>query len=548
MKNDMAKPHISPGTLFAIIFMTVITAGIIRWELIALPYSDDWYYLYAYCNEPGMNFLTPGKEMIKTIGDVWESASLHYMLFNSRLANMTMYLTDLWPQAVTDVLNGLMITTMLTLIIINAAGPRGLKSPPVVTTATTLIWLVLPWHDNLVSIDFQINYVWSSVFALTFLYLYRQRAGTPHSAIWWAAAIIVSVAAGWMHEGISVPVAAGCLWQLISDGRANRRNRLLLFGALCAGLFLALGPGTWERIFHRNEIPFSMSAYRWFVSRALLGTLPFLLPVAAGAWVWAAKGCETAKGLIKKQSPWIVIALTSYLMGCAVTRLDRSLWIMDISVIVITLEFFAELSLPKMAKLLVTGSLAAANVAFLIALCHWQTVMATDQQHMIDLRVNEGVRTLYTSMPMAQEAPWYTLGIPRRYNATDDIAQYTFSAALDTSNTVFYPVLPITCKGKPFEQWPKIAGDNPFRGEYPALFSTDSVTCMITLEVGEPLESMPIFNRLLALFNRKSTATHIPMHPIPLWDGDSGTIYQYRNLQLPRTIKNRRFVAIDIEC
>lgn len=547
MKNDVAKRRISSGTLFVTLFLTVITVGVVSWELIALPWSDDWFYLYAYCNDPGVGFLRPSKEVIETLGDAWESISRHYMLFNSRLANLTMYLTDLLPQPVTDVINGLMITAMLTLIIINANGVNGLRSPIKATLTATLMWVIMPWHDNLVSIDFQINYVWSSVFALTFFYIYQRQADTLRGLAWWMAAIFVAVAAGWMHEGFSIPMAAGCLWLLLRDRSTSRRNRVLLFGALCLGLCLALGPGTFDRIFNGNEIQFDISVYQWFISRALLGTFPLFAPIAAAAWVWAAKGGETAKRLIGQQSAWIVIAITSFLLGCAVTRLDRTLWIMDISAIVITMRFLAELSLPKVAKRLLVGTLTAANVLFLIFLCRWQMVMAAEQQQMIDLRVNEGVRTLYTSMPMADDAPWYTLGIPHRHNATNRLAQYTFSAVLDTNNNVFYPVLPISCKGKPFEQWPKIAGDNPFRGEYPALYSTDSLTCTITLEVGEPLPSMSPANRLLALINGKSRANHVLLFPVLLWDGDSGAIYQYDIPQLPRTFQNRRFISIDLE-
>lgn len=41
---------------FVVIFMTLLTIGIVTWELIALPYSDDYYYFFTYCDRPGIGF------------------------------------------------------------------------------------------------------------------------------------------------------------------------------------------------------------------------------------------------------------------------------------------------------------------------------------------------------------------------------------------------------------------------------------------------------------------------------------------------------------
>lgn len=536
----------SKNIIFVILFLLLTAAGVIVWELIALPYSDDWFYMFTYTDIPGAGFLSPGTDLISTPSQAIDSFIMHYVNFGSRLTHLFAYFTDLLPPWLNDIIDGIAIIGLLMLIVSVAFGKDGFKSPIALTTAATLMWITLPWHDNMVSHLYQINYVWSSLPALWFLYIYLYRISTasPSTMRW---AVVSAFFTGAMHEGISLPTAAAAALVFISQPRL-RKSRIPMLIGLAAGIVVCLGPGTFNRLFYGQEATFDPRMYRWLVSRAILSLLPWLLPIGAMTVIAMRKGLATAWHNLKTEWPWLLIAIANYAMALIIARFGRTLWMMDLSIVIVTLRMLASCSpSSQRVKTAVAVTLAALNIAFLISLCREQKIMSDDQRFSIDLIKTTGCREIYTRIPLQQNAPWWTLGIPHRYDGTDDIAQYTLSAAMDSDRITFYPILPVSCVGKPFEQWPKIAGDNPFRGEFPNLYSRDSLDLMVKLTVGAPLPDMSPANRLLALATGKSEADKIKMSVQMLWNGDSGKIYKYSLPNLPRTIKSRKFISLDIE-
>lgn len=531
---------------FVVIFMTLLTIGIVTWELIALPYSDDYYYFFTYCDRPGIGFLTPSDQPITTFGQAIDSFNLHYLGFNSRMANLFMYLSNILPTEIRDIICGVLIVTMLALIIISACGKRGLMSPLTVTSASTLMWIMLPWHDNLVSIDFQINYVLCVLPVLWFLYIYLYKISSVSRKLLIGTGFIAFFA-GSMHEGMSIPALTATI-AVYTFYPADRKRRLALMIPFIVGVAVCLGPGTFRRLFYGGEMNFDIAHYPQFVTRAISGLWQWLMPIGAMFYLAARRGWNTAAKLTAAEWPWMLMAIVNFVIGLLVLRMDRTLWMMDISLIVVTLKLLSGHNAMKQSvKLTISVVLAALNLTFISGLCVEQNKYANDQQFSIDMITEKKCRAIYTNLPLEDNAPWWTLGIPHRYDGRDDIAQFTFSSAMDTSIETFYPILPAKLIGKSFEQWPEIAGDNPFRGEYPNLYCSDSISAEISITVGEPLQSMNPVNRLITLVAGHPKATHVKLYPIMLWDGDSGKIYKYSIQALPRTIKSRRFISLDME-
>lgn len=534
------------NTVFVILFLTLMAAGVITWELAALPYSDDWFYMHTYSNKPGAGFLCPGDELITTPAQAADSFMRHYVDFGSRLTHLFVYFSYLLPSWLTDIIDGIAITVMLMLIVTTACGKNGLKSPLAVTVTATLMWIVLPWDDNMVSHDYQINYVWSTLPTLWFLYIYLYRSSSASQAsMRWAA--VAAFVAGAMHEGLSLPAAGAALIVWISQPKLRRARRPMLI-CLIIGVAFCIGPGTLNRLFYGKEATFRLDAYQWFASRAILALMPWAFLAGALALASVKKGILSAWRLLKPEWPWLLMAIASYTIGLFMTRMGRTLWMMDLCIIIVTVRILAQCT-PSSFKLktALAAVLATLNIAFIVELYHWQRIASTDQQYSIDLIKSAHNREIYTRLPLQQNAPWWTLGIPRRYDGLDGLAQFTLSAAMDSTRKAFYPILPVSCKGKRFEDWPKIAGDNPFRGEFPNLYGRDSVDMMLTITVGQPLPDMSPINRLLAFASGSDQVRHLTVTPQILWDGDSGKIYKYSLAALPRTIKSRRFIQLNVE-
>lgn len=102
-----------------------------------------------------------------------------------------------------------------------------------------IVVAVLPWHDNMLSVVYAINYVWTTAFVMVALWA-CVRSGDDFSGWRKAGLIIVCLLAGWMHEGFSVPLLAGfCAWMAVK--RVWRPNVYMLSFALGA-IFIALSP------------------------------------------------------------------------------------------------------------------------------------------------------------------------------------------------------------------------------------------------------------------------------------------------------------------
>lgn len=137
-----------------------------------------------------------------------------------------------------------------------------------------LLWLwpvalvLWPWRDYLSYPDYALNYVWSTAFGLAFVWLFLgmwQEAKGKKGALWTAAGCLCGLLAGMMHEGIGLPMIAGC-----GAVALMRRFRLpwqawLMTAFLVAGTAeSALAPGILARA-GREHSAFSLMLNGWIM-------------------------------------------------------------------------------------------------------------------------------------------------------------------------------------------------------------------------------------------------------------------------------------------
>lgn len=207
---------------------------------IAPPYSDDiWYLLGTY----GVD------ESIDATLIAMRTCVDHWFWDTGRLANLiSPPFLALFPRWVFAVLNAVALAMMIGLSRSLAGAPRGSLGAWFILGAVTLC---LPWLDQMISIIYALNYVWTSALMLaTLMFFVRFSSGRgPNSRLGLAGAVVVALLAGWMHEGFSIPFIAGMCAYAAVDRRALRsRPAISVAVSLMIGTVLIFcAPATWFR-------------------------------------------------------------------------------------------------------------------------------------------------------------------------------------------------------------------------------------------------------------------------------------------------------------
>jgi len=180
---------------------------------------------------------------------------IHWHIDANRLANhispIFLCLTPRWLYAL---LCGIMMWFMQMLCCRLARCARG--SCPAFVILGCMAFL-LPWDEAMYCVMFSLNYMWSSVLVLLTLgFILAMERGKEFSRAQTAGICLLAVAAGWMHEGMSAPLAAGLgAYFLIMRRNADRRA-LAVAACFCIGLLLIMcGPAIWNRSATLSSVP-----------------------------------------------------------------------------------------------------------------------------------------------------------------------------------------------------------------------------------------------------------------------------------------------------
>lgn len=241
MKNHLrhSEAHAERGLLlFRAVAFAVCAMFAVLYAQTPL-YADDLWYL------EGMKPQTSG---FRAFVACLHTVGRHWLHDTGRLANLICppFLT-LMPKWV----YGIMIAAAIYVLI--DYGRRISQAPPLSVRAG--LWLVavvfaFPWLDCMLSVVFSLNYVLPAAMSAVLVWYLLQgvhgrrygRAGTM-----WLS--LLAFATAWMHEGLSVPLAAAMAAYVLFGDRSrlgNVRWPLVAFAAGCVAIFVA--PAFWNRL------------------------------------------------------------------------------------------------------------------------------------------------------------------------------------------------------------------------------------------------------------------------------------------------------------
>ncbi|MDE6498891.1 MAG: hypothetical protein K2L21_09555 [Muribaculaceae bacterium] len=374
------------------VLLTGLGTGL--WIGCTWPVIDDLAYLHRVVEA---DYWAVGGGLIESGADLWQSITAHYTMVNSRLANLLALAVLQLPRVAQAALCGAAAAAMLWALTALGGSRRRLTAP----AAAALMWIALPWHDGLASVDFEINYVWASALALWALVATVRLRRCSGAAF--AAAMAGAFAAGWMHEGIAVMMVAymaGVLWR----GAASRRTAAWLLAAAVAGFAVNIAGATTTRALTVLGAVGGPDGMQW-LRTATVQMWPLWL-AAAGAFV-----------LRKRINPTALmpaaIAAAAGLAMCAVLRATgRAAWGVNLAAIIMLLM---ELQCtPRCAprRLAATGIWCTVVVYALwfLHLAAWQTRISAEE-HEMARQAAAGADTLRVDLTPQHDIPFTLMGI-----------------------------------------------------------------------------------------------------------------------------------------
>lgn len=237
---------------FSLCMYAVVWIGVALLLAAAGLYMDDYHYLHEFIGSHhyDVSFDFCEGAPITSVSQAVRSSWLHYFYWgNGRLGSAIMFFLNLLPRWLWPPLHATAFTCMLWLLIRLIAGKS--MRPLLWIGILASVWIVFPWHENMVASTYFINYVWTACLNLWLLYLLIPLSGRhirrPVGALRATALMLLALCAATMHEGLSVVTDMYLfllwlrlirLWKRVSafDRRAVRRNILLLsavFSGLC---------------------------------------------------------------------------------------------------------------------------------------------------------------------------------------------------------------------------------------------------------------------------------------------------------------------------
>lgn len=282
------------------------------------------------------------------------------------------------------------------------------------------IILFLPWYDSIMIFDYTLNYVWSGVAALGFIYILLKGEQKGWSGLLLAAGLVMAVLAGGFHEAYGLATFCGVsLLILCRHGRVSLQMYLLTAVLLISTLVFFLGEGMIERFQYATSRNHHFPGFRvWCV--AVASAIPYL----------CAAFFKTGRIILRKTVSsgifliCIGIAVSGYVIGYFTMNAPRCYFFANIAMIIIMLNMLFNLSsekgLERLKETLIwrigAGVLAALCVFQTLGVIYWQKKYGDESRRIYALLEESPSGMVYYDLQESGFPPRYTLGMPV-YNA-----------------------------------------------------------------------------------------------------------------------------------
>ncbi len=239
---------------FTLVFAYIITSRTpMMWEDVVYTLKADAALGAAMSNSAVADTIQLGRyERVQNVSDLIESSYFHYMNANGRLfPHMTSQAFGaLIGKPVFDVLNAIMFVLLVSVVSLLVVGAHRNYWKWWVVVLSGL-WLAMPESNTgFFLMTYALNYLWSSVVCLTFLWFYIQADSWKTNTFVLLLGSLFAFGAGWSHEGVAVGIAASIAFDNLWDMVHHRVNKQKMLWAICfcvGAAFLCLSPGNFTR-------------------------------------------------------------------------------------------------------------------------------------------------------------------------------------------------------------------------------------------------------------------------------------------------------------
>jgi hypothetical protein len=227
------------------IILIIITFGVL-WAIVPY-YIDDCWYMDGVYGIPSR---------LQQFAKVYDNVFFHWLHDTGRLVNLiSPFFLTLMPKWVFAIIASLALWVIIRYACkLVDARPASLQQWLMIGAIT----FVLPWNDNMFSVIYSLNYVFTAALYLFVLYRIMQlvNPGFVASRRYLTVTFIATFLCGWAHEGFSVPLAVGLVVYALTIGLKKVPRRFIWLGvALCAGIvFMLCGPAIIERLYDTDNI------------------------------------------------------------------------------------------------------------------------------------------------------------------------------------------------------------------------------------------------------------------------------------------------------
>ncbi len=541
--------------MWAIIALTLL--GAVAWQLSTFPLVDDWQYSCTVISPEKADFMRCAGEPIDSWADVCQSVCNHFYAMNGRLVHILYIPMQLLPREFHSLIAGLFIGLMfLGLLVISGNREKYNGRAFVISVAVMLLWCAFPWYNHFQSAIYQLNYSMTSAMWLGYLLWMRRLKTMPLKEF--VLFFTYTFLTGWMHEGFTCTFIAATFFYGLFYKDIRRRCAILMVPLLIS-LALQMSSGTSGRA---SDVLAFREFSGYFIDMTSLVSQLWPLWLAIGLMVAAVITMSSRSRLnfVKSLLPLYAGIGVSIAQSALLNLLERSLFPAILLSCIIIL-----LSLRKICAGRKSQPSKAWHIAEIIALLLYSLwiVQLIRYQQLTTAQWNEiftevGKRdsptddVVFADITQPWEHPWYLMDMTGQRVCIDENENQFFYDYFMRQSCHYIMVLPESFKGKNFEEWPEIPGENDFRGQWPVIASPAKHK-YATVRFGKHLPQVKPTDRLLSAVKARSLRTDtteqkmwFDISEVRIPSGDSVEIYY---IHLPvfdiRTNERREFNSID---
>lgn len=524
-----------------------MTAGMVLWQLSGTDWVDDWNYKLMPDSHDG--FWHMKGEKISTFSQAIEAIGNHHLYTTPRLPNYLQTLVNLMPAWPVRVIHGLMLAVTFLILALSCGGRNVMQSAGFVAVLWLTAWIILPISDFMISSDFAFNYLWTSPIVMIFVYLFE--SGKPRKGRWSFAPWIIAAVTGTMHEGASLPIAAGCA-ALIAIDKNDRRRRISLL-ALMAGVALVFffNSGMMERI--DQHITGRDNTYlKWMAINLFLESYGLYLGLA-GVLVVSVKGGHSGlKNYARANIVWLTAVVCAMAITLSTMMRGRALWFVDLFGLILffkaLFQYFKWWHSPRYGIAMTAGVTLLSTITASAVI---QRRLSTESDLMARWLSIEDFPVVFIDFMSPDKLPWWTLKVP--VSITESYGNSSLTM-FHTDKAPYTLMLPTEMSGKKPDEWTKTPGNTGLSGNYPFLAGHKRLgnregvilTFRGDIPIGERLINQGPANALMNLA-RNGRKSHSTVYPITEWaiEYSGDTLWCYHIGQLRRLDMNVGITSID---